>query len=168
MYPSLTLSLDDLEQVLHPIVTAQHLGATPLKQLLCFQVCLANEHHLGEVITPAVEDYLLIEWLNRIISTALNSHRRYYRLTPAGRIIARPAAQRALMSDFRQHSIELEAWSLLYFRYVRVDLDWALEELTALTHQHERTLRRRRKHGAQRLLEQLLHKELQMRRATSV
>lgn len=168
MYSALMLSRDDLEHVLQAILTAQPLGSTPLKELACFQARIHQEQHLGEVITSAVEDYLLIEWLNRSITTALNQHRRHYRLPPAGRNTARPAAQRALSADFRQNSVELEAWSLLYFRYVRVDLEWSLEELTTLTNQHERTLRRRRKHGAQRLLQHMLYEEFNYRRRVSV
>lgn len=77
----------------------------------------------------------------------------------AGADIGRAAAEVALIADFGTDNVELEAWSVLYHRYVRVDLDWQVQDIARLVSQVVRTVRRRLMHGISRLTEQLVVEE---------
>lgn len=69
-----------------------------------------------------------------------------------------------IVSDFRQNNTELQAWSLLFHRYVAVDEDLSMQDIAALVNQGERTLRRRLTVGLQRLTQRLVEIEQKARR----
>ena len=67
--------------------------------------------------------------------------------------------------DYRQGNTELEAWSLLYYRYVCIDRNLSMQSIAARVYQDERTLRRRHRLGIARLTDTLYHLEQDARRA---
>src|SRR5258707_15897614 len=87
----------------------------------------------------AVAELCIAETLSARICCQLKRHRvlhnpRRFRLAPS---------QRDLQRDFQAESPELEGWSLLYFRYVCVELDLSIEQIAGLVGQTRRTLQRR-------------------------
>ena len=112
------------------------------------------------------EAYLISTWLMHEITVGLTHQRALYALeSPQPATDLQTAADR-LERDFQQGSLELEAWSVLYYRYVCVDLDLDWSQFYAATHQNERTLRRRQTHGLTRLLYQIMVHETEARRQT--
>lgn len=69
----------------------------------------------------------------------------------------------ALAGDFQCSNAELEAWSLLYHRYVCVHLNLSLGQMSDVVKQTERTLHRRQHLGLTRLTHDLLHREVRFR-----
>ncbi len=146
-----------LKRVLDAIHTSQPLPETPLKKLTAVQRLLTQIEPMGEAIAGEVA---LLDWLSTVIDQELQFHRQHYALPALNVLSPRPQALMALRRDFQQQNVELEAWSLLYYRYVRVDLALGWEEMAALVGQTPRNLRRRRGHGIQRLLHCLVQQEL--------
>lgn len=69
-----------------------------------------------------------------------------------------------LRADFTVGSRELEAWSILYYRYVRVDLDLSVEQIKRMANQSLRTLSRRQHAGLVRLAHTLARREMRVRK----
>lgn len=97
----------------------------------------------------------MLSWLNELVLTGLITQREYHRLKTPKSITSSEVLE-VLPLDFQQHSHELEAWSVLYHRFVRVDLDLSWQHLAQLTASTERTLRRRQERGLRRLLSEIL------------
>ncbi len=108
----------------------------------------------GAVAAEQVVYNLLVEH----ITVTLERLRRLEGL-PFAADTERAAAEAALRQDFWQGNTELEAWSVLYYRYVRVDLDLQMQSIAAIASQELRTVRRRLKHGITRLTAQLIEAE---------
>jgi tetratricopeptide (TPR) repeat protein len=123
---------------------------------------LARFNSLRRTGTPtnsATLDALIFRSLANLILKRLNQHRSLY-----GLAAARPHKDsQDAGQDFRFGNTELEAWSVLYYRYVRVDLDLSLDQLEAITRQDRRTLHRRQSKGIARLTHDLIRRELRAR-----
>jgi hypothetical protein len=113
--------------------------------------------------SKTVIDFLLTELLTDRIIHELSHLRWVYQLT-LPEVACLETALTDLKQDFRVGSPELEAWSLLHYRYVRVDLALEWPQIAAVTAQHERTLRRRVQLGLHRLSHVLIATELAFRR----
>ncbi|MBX3061357.1 MAG: hypothetical protein KF726_00175 [Anaerolineae bacterium] len=100
--------------------------------------------------------------LARHIQRQLNRHRENHSLAPIA------AAEVRVREDFEVGSAELEAWSTLYYRYVRIDLDWSVERLAHEVGQPERTLRRRQQLGLYRLTQRLARREMRTREQENI
>jgi hypothetical protein len=74
------------------------------------------------------------------------------------------AAQDALAQDPRIGSLELTQWSLLYYTFVRSDLNFSSQDFSRLIHVDARSVRRYQQHGVQRLTQALFHSEWTARR----
>ena len=103
----------------------------------------------------AALDTAIFDGLSNLIRHHLNRHRRHYHL-PA---IHSDEDATNIGDDFGQGNSELEAWSYLYYRFVRVDLDLSLDALERLTRQDRRTLNRRQAKGIARLTHDLVRRE---------
>ncbi len=73
------------------------------------------------------------------------------------------AAAEDIRRDVQQHNPELLGWCLLYYRYVRVDLNLSLESIMPITHIEQRTLRRYVTHTIDRLRDCLIIREWEER-----
>ncbi len=113
---------------------------------------------------PAATDHAIYQTLAECIAARLDDLRALEGLPPtAASGDRRAAVEEALVHDFRRGNAELEAWSTLYHRYVRVDLDLQMQGLAALTSQDLRTLRRRLALGVARLTGALIAAEQEAR-----
>lgn len=152
MSAALGLTTANLKRSLEAGRAGRSLPDSPLQKLAVFVYSYG--------IAPAqmskdVIDCLLLEWIGSLIETCLISQRSYYGMrTP--RLNTRSEALEEFSLDFRQLSPELESWSVLYYRFVRVDLDLSWEQMGALTANTPRTLRRRQERGLRRLLSQIV------------
>ena len=151
------LDTTHLKHVLDAIHYSQMIPDTPFKQFFAVQCLLEHIEPMAEGIAG---DVALVEWLSTTIRQELNFRRQHYRLQKPDLHSLRPQALLNLQCDFQQQNVELEAWSLLYFRYVRVDLALGWESMAALAGQTTRNLRRRQMHGLHRLLHCLIQQEL--------
>jgi len=68
-------------------------------------------------------------------------------------------AETELLANAQTGKMELLCWGVLYYRYVRSDLEIHNDTLSALLHVDERTLRRYQSHGIARLTEHLIRLE---------
>lgn len=151
------LSAKHLRRVLDAGRAARPLPVTPLKTFTLVQNRLSDTPIV--VDQTAAVDVLLLDWLNEEIAAGLTQQRQHYHLEEANADELLDAALTSITADFQQQSGELEAWSLVYYRFVRVDLDLSWEQLTVTTLLDARTLRRRQEHGLRRLVHQILQRE---------
>src|ERR1700687_1705717 len=88
-----------------------------------------------------VSDLKVFRILAYLIRSRLNHHRQLLGLptaSPRNQVVA-------AATDFQSGNTELQAWSVLYHRYVRVGLDLSPKQLADLVGQAERTIHRRQR-----------------------
>ena len=154
------LSKEQVRRVLDAIRNARPLPATPLNTFYLLQQRLPE----SMTIDATLLEYELAQWLNSEIMVGLTRHRVHFSHPTPDINHDREKELANLAVDFQTNSVELEAWSLLYFRYVRIDLDLSWDEIEIVTLQDVRTLRRRINRGIKRLITQLLQHEQQIRK----
>lgn len=127
---------------------------------------LAHFVSLSDAWTPPfpvesvlASDVRIFDGLCRIIEQGLTASRSFHNMTAIKPLPDKARALEALRDDFRCGSMELEAWSLLYYRYVCVQLDLSLDQIARLVGQTKRTLHRRQQHGLLRLTQTLVRSE---------
>jgi len=94
-----------------------------------------------------MKDFLLTEWISQQITTKYDQHRKLYKLQRVDPTSNYLQVLACLSQDFKQRHEHLEAWSILYYRHVRVDVTIPNEDLEGITSQSERNIRRRQQHG---------------------
>ncbi len=151
----LQISINDLRNILEAFRRGQVVPKTPLVDLVPRHFRPSWCEFPDESIRSLAKDVALIEWLSVEITKGLARQRRYYGFKRPKRVSSRSKAIQAMNRDFLMGSKELEAWSLLFHLYIRVDLNLKVEELDSITLMDDRTRRRRRQHGLQRLAFQL-------------
>jgi tetratricopeptide (TPR) repeat protein len=149
-----------LKRVLDAIRLARTLPPTPLQTFRAVEQFRLESMSGNQSVT---DEYVVAAWLMSEITAGLDHQRTLYALEPPRSQVDLKVASTQVENDFRQDAVELEAWSVLYYRYVRVDLglDWA--QLSDAGHQIQRTLRRRQEHGLTRLLHHLMNRETEAR-----
>lgn len=127
---------------------ARPLSDSPLKQLVWVRQRLDQRRpHTNRDI--GLE---LGEALADLIEQNLSHHRRVEGLPPPTDG-DREVSLDELRADFTRENAELEAWSVLYYRYARMDLDLAAQTIANELNIDERQVRRRAQHGYRRLAE---------------
>jgi tetratricopeptide (TPR) repeat protein len=144
------------EQALDAMRSGHGLHAHPLR--LCVTVLSRLESPQALCGNVAVQ-VAIFDYLKSVISERLTSLRQQYDLPPPDN----SCTDAALEADFRRGNMELEAWSLLYYRYICVDRDLSMQRMAAVTHQDERTTRRRHQFGITRLTFELVSREQEAR-----
>lgn len=144
-------------QALEAMRSGRPLGSHPLKYFLCVLEKLESPDMLA--CDSAVE-VAVFDLLAEIITRRLERLRINFGIPPPDGL----CSSYHLRADFQQSNKELEAWSLLYHRYVCVEQGLAMQELTAQAHHEERTARRRHQLGLTRLTQVLIRQEQQSRR----
>ncbi|MGF1505349.1 MAG: AAA family ATPase [Anaerolineae bacterium] len=81
------------------------------------------------------------------ITDRLNALRKIEGLSAVDPMCTRIQAEADLGMDFSQGSVPLESWSVLYYRYVRVDLDMQVQDIERITGVAARQIRRRETNG---------------------
>ncbi len=113
----------------------------------------------GLLSSTAGSDAAVFRALARIITRRLVHLRDVHGLPP----LSAQTAEIAIQQDFRIGNHELEAWSVLYYRYMRIDLDLSIDSLERITQQDKRTLHRRQSRGITRLTHALILRETRAR-----
>ena len=108
-------------------------------------------------------DVALFDTLTAVISERLAELRHLEQL-PSSNPASQKQAWDAIRADFARGNAELEAWSFLYYRYVKIDFDWQVQQIEAELGMSERNLRRRMQHGIRRLAETISRRETEARR----
>lgn len=144
-------------QALEAMRSGRPLGGHPLKYFLCVLEKLESPDML--TCDSAVE-VAVFDLLAEIITSRLDRLRNNFGIPPPDGL----CSSHHLRADFQQNSKELEAWSLLYHRYICVEQGLAMQELIAQVHHEERTARRRQQLGLTRLTQTLIRREQQARR----
>src|SRR5258708_38215768 len=105
-------------------------------------------------------DVQVFRSLTRLICCHLRRQRRILELVDPRAHQTQETALAAVRQDFACDNPELEAWSLLYYRYVRIDLGLSVERLSGLVSSTRRTLQRRQQHGVARLTHAIIKHDL--------
>ena len=155
----LCLTTKQLRNVLDAGRLGHELPETGLKETVGFEIACGGRRAL---MSRDAQDYHLLGWLNHLITTGLSNQRELHHLkTP--RLKGRHEDLVTLTEDFSQSSQELEAWSVLYYCFVRVDFELSLQQLAIITATTQRTLRRRQNRGLHRLLATIFELERDLR-----
>jgi hypothetical protein len=103
--------------------------------------------------------------LTSVISDTISKQRRALNLLPSVNNASLTDALAAIAKDVKTDNPELIAWSWLYYRYVRTDLNISTSTFKRIAYVDERTLRRYQRHAIWRLTVQLIERESTVRRA---
>lgn len=143
------------------IYTSRLAPPNPLEQLLLVdqQLSRPDVPHLGE---PRL--FALRHLLTDIISREYETLRVKLGLEGSIPPPSAETAHEAIRKDVQTRNPELFGWSLLYYRFVQVHLNFTPEILSELTGFDERSLRRYQRHGIRRLTERLADAEWSVRR----
>ncbi|HVO70981.1 MAG TPA: tetratricopeptide repeat protein [Aggregatilineaceae bacterium] len=145
-----------VEQALEAMRAGQVLHRHPLQFFLSVLTRLESPDVLGSDFALQVAAF---EHLVEVIVGRLEQLRQLYDLGPPDYY----CSEDRLEEDFQQGNSELEAWSLLYHRYVCVDRNLSMQAIAGRVHQDERTLRRRHRLGITRLTRTLYRLEQETR-----
>jgi tetratricopeptide (TPR) repeat protein len=156
--PTLLFDEADVRHALECLRRAEPLGESSLRSLVLVWERL--EEHAAT--TSAALDVALGDLLARIIEENL-SRLRCLEGLPHQPANDRQAEMDALLADFACGNVELEAWSGLYYRYVRADLDLHMLDIAHRLGQDTRQVRRRLAHGLRRLTLELSEMESEAR-----
>lgn len=113
--------------------------------------------------TPELRRIAVSKILSDIIEGSLTYHRQLFGLDAPHPSDTMPIIAEQVQQDSQIQSAELMAWSLLYYRYIRYELNLTTEAISQLGSVDVRTIRRYLRHGFQRLTEQLIEEEWLMR-----
>src|SRR5690349_4221963 len=113
--------------------------------------------------SPYLRNFLVNQFLIKLITDELEAHRKVFNLPVPPKDETRISAERMLQVDASKNSFELMGWSYVYYRYVRVDLGFTLDEISAASAVHERTLRRYHQRILERLVEKIIEAEQEAR-----
>lgn len=161
--PSITfnsLNAASIERALSALRTGQSLGDHPLSAFISIQ---QSPTLVGMVDSRLACQLAIFDHLIALIVDNLNRLRSLLNLPVADT----RCEQYLLATDFSQANVELEAWSVLYHRYVCANRDLSLQQIAGNVHQHVRTIRRRHQHGITRLTEILIRDERIRREANT-
>jgi hypothetical protein len=147
-----TLHVKAVEQALEAMRTAHILRAHPLQSFVSVLGRLDSPYAL---VGDAAIQIAIFGHLTDIILERLISLRQQHNLPPPDRT----CSDDDLKADFSMGNKELQAWSILYFRYICVDRDLSMQQIASLTHQEQRTPRRRHELGVKRLTFELIARE---------
>jgi tetratricopeptide (TPR) repeat protein len=157
-YISLDYVRAALEAMIHAATDDTSLG--PIHFLLVIEEQLANPDLPA---SPHLRHFLVNQFLINLITKELETLRRIFNLPAPVKDETRTSAERMLQVDGSKNSPDLTDWSYLYYRYVRVDLGFTLDEINAASSVHERTRRRNQQRIVERLLEKIIETEHQAR-----
>lgn len=157
-FPSLAPS--DLKKVLEAIRSARPIPQTYLTRCTVYEKRLAISE--ARQSSPAAT-FILAQWLTDEIAHGLLYQRSLYRLQRPNIHSAVEQVIDELKQDFALGNPELEAWSVLYLRYVRTDLNLPWSCIVHFTYHTQRTLHRRLQRGLQRLVLWISAQEYQAR-----
>ncbi len=156
------ISRKDVEAALHSLIyTTREPDTDALSQLLLVDL------RVSAPTMPASDEarrLALRELLAEEISTALSEQRAFFGLDRADDRESVDQALELIAGDRDAGAALLLAWSLLYYRYVRADLDFAVEALARAYGIETRTITRYGNYGTRVLTHRLIQRERAARR----
>jgi len=132
----------------------------PLEELSLVDQFISNPD-LPSIVNS--REFALRQLLLSIITQEYSQHRHNFGLAAPVLNMPFEAAAADIRRDVQQQNPELNGWCLLYYRYVRVDLDLSIETITTVANIEQRTLRRYQNHATIRLQECLVEAEWEAR-----
>ena len=154
------ISQKSIRSVLEGMLYHSNEEASSLEYLTLVEDFLVKQN------VPQMENrrlFVVRSLISGLITDQLISCRRNFGLSQVVIDEVLEHAHSSIKSDIRQQSAELAGWSLLYYRYVRVDLNLTLISFSSISHIDERTLRRYQAKSIERLRDLLAELEAQIR-----
>ena len=152
-----TIEPEVMKNILHEVKHGKPLSEDALSALHIIQSAIPCG------LPKPVYDHLLIEWLANRIRHNLNTIRHAHNLPSSQSTDGRDTVLEQLQLDFSQEDIRLEAWSILYLSFIRVDIRITDKALTKIALVSPRTLRRRRQRGYELLLIDIIMEEINLK-----
>ena len=156
------ISRKDVESALHALIyTTREPDTDALNRLLLVDL------RVTAPTMPASDEarnFALRELLAEEISDALSEQRGHFGLDPADDRESVDQARESIGADRDTGAALLLAWSLLYYRYVRADLDFSIEDLANAYGMETRTVARYGNYGTRILTHRLIRREKEARR----
>ncbi len=134
----ITFTQYDLSITLRAIYFNQPLPTTPLFQLRSIPYTMYDSMS---------SDLAMTDWLVSLICQQLNNQRDIHKLPFLTSKTNKDTTEIEIQKAYTLNAVYLQAWTLLYARVVRVDLNLTMTQLGAVTSTHPRTLRRRQQLG---------------------
>jgi tetratricopeptide (TPR) repeat protein len=135
---------ESVEKALEAMRLGRDLRDHPLRFFLSVLNRILSPHVLSGDVAVQVT---IFEYLAQLITDHLRQVRQLHQLDSPSRHYSEQELQR----DFQQGNAELEAWSVLYHRYVCVERNLSMQQIADSVSQDQRTLRRRQQLGVRRL-----------------
>ncbi len=152
------VSVRDLRAALESMVNPSVEPALESLKLLYLVEDARNAAHSPYV--PSNDTYWVYEVLSEIIRETLSARRRAHDLsTELDEIDRIKDAESVISTDGMTDDKELIHWSLLYFCFVRVDLNVTLATYGGIVGLTERTMRRYRDYAIERLTHEIIRRE---------
>ncbi|MEL6408579.1 MAG: hypothetical protein AAFR81_29700 [Chloroflexota bacterium] len=108
----------------------------------------------------ALTHYWIQRYLCTLIHDLLQNQQQILHIPTILTIETVQEAEQAIQANVQTGSARLIGWSILYYVYVRRDLNITLGGFAIMAHLHERTLRRYKHQAAQFLLHELIEREI--------
>ncbi len=152
------ITQQSVEAALHTLIytTTDTSAAAGLRSLVLVKEYLQNPAR------PPANDlrmYAVKAILCEIITDRLNHFRQMAGVSPLSPVVDRNAALQSIVEDSRSNNPEFVGWSLLYHRFVRVDLGISLNDFEQWSSIEGRTLRRYRQHAVTKLVDEMIQRE---------
>ncbi len=155
------ISTTNVRSVLQALVHPLHESETnPLAGLLLVDNFLITPDFPA---TNKAREFALYRTINNIISDEYRRIRVTHDVKIVDVDVSRDEALKLISIDAQQDSIELIAWSWLYYRYVCIHLGISTSDFCRVAGVDERTLRRYQRQGVDRLTDCLINMEWKAR-----
>ncbi len=122
--------------------------------------CLVGEEWRNA--SSLLRQYTLNLAIIRIVTETLTHHRRVFGLPAPDLHESVEQAKQSIRTDYAIGSQPLMIWSLLFYRYVRIELDWSRKMFCEILNVDERTITRHTTQGIEALTMQLIEAEMKV------
>jgi tetratricopeptide (TPR) repeat protein len=156
---TLLFNSDVVRSALERMRQAEPSGDNPLRNLVWVRKQIETQ---GPQVSARAAEFALNHALTDTIQQSINHLRRIEGLSQLGDD-TRETAIETLRRDFSHGNAELEAWSILYYRFVRVDLNFQMQDIARALDANPRLINRRLVHGCYRLTQELSRLEAEAR-----
>jgi len=158
-YTRLLVDEGDIRSALERFRQAERLGDNGLSHLVLVRQRIGTEG-------PGIHDVQLEIAISDLLHAIITEQTSTLRNAQGIETIPdqnRAQVEQVIRRDFACANAELEAWSLLYYRYVRLDLNLQVQDLALILGISDRQIRRRMAHGFFRLTFEISRLEQGMR-----
>ncbi len=107
-----SITIDSLKATLHAIDYSQQLPESALYEYVL------SKQHVPNTSPKQLQDYHVSLWLIQLISTNYKQLRQFHNLVPIDNSIVKADILQLICDDYLQNHKDLEAWSVMFIRYV--------------------------------------------------